>query len=93
MSAFVIAPICPHTMTYRPLVVPASVRIEVSLRSADEEVYLTLDGQVGFPFETDDRLLIDRHPHRIRIKTDQPREVAAKLVQRNRVRAGTAHGS
>ena len=49
MSAFVIAPICPHTMSYRPLVVPGSVRIEVTLRSVTEEAYLTLDGQVGFP--------------------------------------------
>jgi NAD+ kinase len=67
MSAFVIAPICPHTMTYRPVVVPDNVLIEVRLRSADEEVYLTLDGQIGFPFQTGDRLTIDNHPHPVRL--------------------------
>lgn len=66
MSAFVINPICPHTMTNRPLVVPGSVTIEVSLRSSGEAVYLTLDGQIGFPLETDDRLLIDNHPSPLR---------------------------
>ncbi len=67
MSAFVISPICPHTMTYRPLVVPGSVTIQISLRSAEEEVYLTLDGQIGFPFLATDRLIIDNHPHPVRL--------------------------
>lgn len=67
VSAFVISPICPHTMTYRPLVVPSTVRIEVLLKSADEEVYLTLDGQVGFPLTAEDRLLIDSHPQPARL--------------------------
>ena len=42
MSAIVISPICPHTMTHRPLVVPGSVTVGVTLRSAEEAVYLTL---------------------------------------------------
>jgi len=67
MSAFVLSPICPHTMTYRPLVVPDDVTIDISLRSPDEEVYLTLDGQIGFPFLADDRLIIDNHPHPVRL--------------------------
>jgi NAD+ kinase len=67
MTAFVITPICPHTITYRPLVVPGSVRVEVSLRSPGEEVYLTLDGQIGAPFGTEDSLAIDNHPQPVRL--------------------------
>ena len=67
MSAFVIAPICPHTMSYRPLVVPGSVRIEVTLRSLTEEAYLTLDGQVGFPMRQLDSIVVDRHPRSVRL--------------------------
>jgi NAD+ kinase len=67
MRAFVIAPICPHTMTYRPLVVPEGVTIDVSLRSPDEEVFLTLDGQIGLPFRAEDRLTVDTHPHPLRL--------------------------
>ena len=67
MSAFVISPICPHTMTYRPLVVPDSVTVEVSLLGGHEEVFLTLDGQIGFPFLADDRLTIDQHPCPVRL--------------------------
>jgi len=67
MSAFVIAPICPHAMSYRPLVVPGSVRIEVTLRSLTEEAYLTLDGQVGFPMRQLDAIVVDRHPRSVRL--------------------------
>lgn len=67
MGAFVISPICPHTLTYRPLVVPRSVVIDVSLHSDDEEVYLTLDGQVGFPFHPEEELSMDDHPQPVRL--------------------------
>ena len=67
MSAFVIAPICPHTMSYRPLVVPGGVHIEVTLRSLTEEAYLTLDGQVGFPMKQLDTIVVDRHPRSVRL--------------------------
>jgi len=67
MGAFVISPICPHTLTYRPLVVPRTVQIEVSLRSRDEEVYLTLDGQVGFPFHPGEEVSVDDHPQPVRL--------------------------
>jgi len=67
MGAFVVSPICPHTMTYRPLVVPRSVRLDVSLHSQDEEVYLTIDGQVGFPFYPEEELSIDDHPQPVRL--------------------------
>jgi NAD+ kinase len=67
MKAFVITPICPHTMTYRPLVVPGSVLIEASLLSTGEAVYLTLDGQIGIPLECDDSLAVDMHPSPVRL--------------------------
>jgi NAD+ kinase len=67
MAAFVLAPICPHAMTHRPLVVPGSVEIEVFLKSAGEEVYLTLDGQIGFPFHSTDRIRIDRQSRPVRL--------------------------
>jgi len=60
MTALLIAPICPHTLTMRPLVVPAGARIEVTLATRDSEVYLTLDGQVGHPLRGGDRVLVRR---------------------------------
>ncbi len=60
MEALLITPICPHTLTMRPLVVPAGSRVEVSLRTGDSEVYMTLDGQVGHPLKKGDRVRIAR---------------------------------
>lgn len=48
MRAIVVSPICPHTLTNRPLVIPDHCKIEVVLMSENEDVLLTLDGQVGF---------------------------------------------
>jgi NAD+ kinase len=58
MNAVVITPICPFTLSNRPIVVPDDALIELSLKTPDEEVALTLDGQVGFPLEAGDRVLI-----------------------------------
>lgn len=67
VQAFVIAPICPHSMTFRPLVVPGTVTVEVVLRSDGEAVYVTLDGQIGFPMEAEDSLAIDTHPSAVKL--------------------------
>jgi NAD+ kinase len=58
MNAVVITPICPFTLSDRPLVVPDDALIEVFLRTPNEEVFLTLDGQVGLPLAVGDRILI-----------------------------------
>ena len=58
MNAVVITPICPFTLSNRPIVVPNDALIELSLKTPDEEVALTLDGQVGFPLQAGDRVLI-----------------------------------
>ena len=47
LPAVVIIPICPHTLTNRPLVVPDSAVVEIIQGSAGEDVHLTVDGQVG----------------------------------------------
>jgi len=52
LAAIVVTPICPHTLSQRPLVVPASTEIRVRVvgpERRDGGVYLTLDGQEGFP--------------------------------------------
>jgi len=56
MNAVVITPICPFTLTNRPLVVPDSATIVLTLKSGNEGVALTLDGQTGFTMEAGDRV-------------------------------------
>jgi NAD+ kinase len=54
VEAFVITPICAHTLTNRPLVLPDSIQIEVVVKSQREIAYLTVDGQVGIATHNED---------------------------------------
>jgi NAD+ kinase len=60
LQSIIITPICPHTMTNRPIIVPKEATITVTLCSADQEVFLTLDGQVGFKMELRDSVEIKK---------------------------------
>jgi len=60
MGALVITPICPHTITMRPLVVSEECLVEIVLHSDQTETYLTLDGQVGHPLREGDRVQVRR---------------------------------
>ncbi len=68
LEAFIITPICPHTLTNRPVVVPDEAFVDVHLRHGSD-VMLTVDGQVGLPLQNGDTL---------RIRKADP---AARLVQ------------
>jgi NAD+ kinase len=54
LHCFVVTPICPHTLSNRPIAVPDNVVVTVCLTSQSEDVLLTLDGQIGFPLMPND---------------------------------------
>jgi NAD+ kinase len=60
MSSIVLTPICPHTLTNRPIVLPDDFSVEVMLGSESEQVFLTLDGQVGFSLRKGDAVKIKK---------------------------------
>src|SRR6266542_946733 len=62
MDAIVLTPICSHTLTNRPIVLPADQQIEVTLLT-DQDVMLTLDGQVGFALKQSDTVAVYRAAH------------------------------
>jgi len=66
MDAVVLTPICSHTLTNRPIVLPASQRIEVTLLT-DQDVMLTADGQVGFALKQWDTVEVRQASSRIRL--------------------------
>jgi len=47
MDSVLITPICPHTLTNRPLLIPDEATVEFTLETEESDVRLTLDGQVG----------------------------------------------
>jgi len=65
LPALVVIPICPHTLTNRPLVLADSARIEVIPQSATDGIHLTVDGQVDIPLHAQDRIVVQRSEHGI----------------------------
>jgi NAD+ kinase len=51
VETIILTPICPHTLSFRPLLLPASSIIKIKLLTSEEKVYLTIDGQRGRPME------------------------------------------
>jgi len=66
MDAVVLTPIAPHTLSNRPIVLPGAQRIDVTLR-VDQEVMLTMDGQVGVPLRERDVVEVQKARARIRL--------------------------
>lgn len=67
MESIVLAAICPHTLTHRPLVLPPQVRLEVTLRGGGQDVFLTLDGQVGVPLRGEEVVEVRRGESKVRL--------------------------
>jgi len=67
VNAFIVTPICAHTLTNRPIVLPDSVTLEVAMRDHQESVYLTVDGQVAVALRSDDRVRIRKAPDSIEL--------------------------
>lgn len=54
MNAIVLTPICPFTLTNRPIVTPDTAEINLRLNNESEGVVLTLDGQIGYSLQEQD---------------------------------------
>jgi NAD+ kinase len=55
-----IAPICPHTLTNRPLILPCDAEIKLKMNTREQEVMLTSDGQTGVRVDASDVVEINR---------------------------------
>jgi NAD+ kinase len=67
VGALVLTPICPHTLTHRPLLVPSTVTLAVTLTSHDKGAMVTFDGQVGVPMTEGDTVTITPSRHRTKL--------------------------
>jgi NAD+ kinase len=63
VAGLVISPICPHALTHRPVVVPEAVTIEILVKNADDEAFLSIDGQIGIPVQQGDKLVCRKSPY------------------------------
>ncbi len=67
LPVVVLTPICPHALSLRPIVVPDQGKIEVTLETQREEVYLTLDGQEGTSLGHRDTVCVTRSATQVKL--------------------------
>lgn len=67
LESIVLTPICSHTLTNRPIVLPDDFNIEVILKSHSEDVFLTIDGQVGFSLNINDVVEITKSIYKTKL--------------------------
>jgi NAD+ kinase len=83
LDAIIVTPIAPHTLTNRPLVIPAShaIRIQPLVESRDE-VFVTFDGQAGFQLREGDEILACRADRVLRLIRPSTRSYFEVLRQK-----------
>lgn len=79
INAIILNPICPHTLSLRPLVIDLSAPLEITLSEDSGEVYLTADGQLGHPVGKDDVIKIDTSPDTVKLVSTRKRNYFALL--------------
>jgi NAD+ kinase len=63
VAGIIMTPICPFTLTNRPLIVPDSARIKIKLAIKSSDIMLTFDGQKGLAINGKDTIYIQKSPH------------------------------
>jgi NAD+ kinase len=88
VESWIITPICPHTLSDRPVVVRDSASVEVDISPNTESVYLTLDGQTGIPVQAVDKVRMKRAAERLRLI--QPPRKSYFEILRSKLKWGEA---
>lgn len=67
VPSIILTPICPFTLTNRPLLIPDTTRVEIRLEGSPEDMILTLDGQEGFEMDPRDKIFIKKSPNTLKM--------------------------
>jgi len=91
LDALTLVPICPHTLSDRPIVVGAGKPIRIVLRGDISGATVTCDGQIGLPLEPGDEIRISRSPYTLRLI--HPHRFAYFELLRNKLQWGRSQAS
>jgi NAD+ kinase len=67
LGSMLLTPICPHTLTYRPVVISDRSVVELTLRGESDEVYATFDGQASEPMEVGDTVRVQKSRNSVKL--------------------------
>ncbi len=97
LGSMLLTPICPHTLTYRPVVISDRSTVELTLRGESEEVYATFDGQAAEPMEIGDTVRVRKSRNSVKLVSlpnqDYFHVLRNKLRWAERPRARKRHNS
>ena len=82
LDGIIISPLCPHTLTMRPIVLDGLEPVDITLLRGSEEVFLTADGQTGSPVRQGDTVRIQRSPHGVPLVLSSHRSYFALLREK-----------
>lgn len=73
LNVFIITYICPHTLSFRPQIVPAESKISIIVKSLHSNILLAIDGQEGFDLVPNSIVEIDKAPETIKLIRSEKR--------------------
>ncbi len=82
IPAIIITPICPFTLTNRPVVLPADLPVEITIDSHNSDLHLTADGQLSFPLLPGDGIIVQKHSTDINLMVNPMRNFIDILRQK-----------
>ncbi len=82
IPAIIIAPICPHTLSFRPMVITSEAKIKIQLLTTGEKAYLTLDGQRGNLMEANETIAISTSDLKLHLISSPKRNFFDLLQQK-----------
>jgi len=84
INSMILTPICPHTLSARPLIIGENDQVRITLESSEEEVMVTIDGQEGFTLEPEDEVIVKKSSHKARLITFKEKSFYAILREKLR---------
>ncbi|MHC2994791.1 MAG: NAD(+)/NADH kinase [Candidatus Atribacteria bacterium] len=84
INSIILTPICPHTLSARPLIISENDQVRITLESGEEEVMVTIDGQEGFTLEPEDEVIVKKSIHKARLITFKEKSFYAILREKLR---------
>ena len=82
INSILLTPICPHTLSARPLIISENDQVQIKLESIKKEVMVTIDGQEGFALEPNDEVIVKKSDYKARLITFKEKNFYAILREK-----------
>lgn len=64
VKGLIVTPICPHSLTHRPMVIPDDFEVRINVLDQTNTVHITLDGQIDIPLQLHESVTIKKDPRK-----------------------------